>query len=113
MLVHRRAQSKALAALITGAIAVAFVIIAGAAAVGYGLFALKSPYKGYAGESVLVRIQPRTPTVAILTALERPFQLQGRLIPQPGEEHAVFPNRALGVERDSLGNVPKPRTFNV
>lgn len=48
----------------------AFVVVAGAIALGLTLFALKSPYRGYKSDSVLVRIQPRTPTVAILTALE-------------------------------------------
>jgi UPF0755 protein len=49
----------------------AFVVVAGAVAVGLTLFALKSPYKGYKADSVLVRIQPRTSTIAILTALEQ------------------------------------------
>ncbi len=52
----------------------AWVLVAAlvACAVGFGLllFAVKAPYKGYSAPSVLVRIPPRTATVAILTSLE-------------------------------------------
>ncbi|MEO6324356.1 MAG: endolytic transglycosylase MltG [Thermoanaerobaculia bacterium] len=48
-----------------------FFVVASAVLVGLLAFAVKAPYKGYAAESVLVRIPPHSPTVAILAALEQ------------------------------------------
>jgi len=50
--------------------AVVAVLVVAAAFAGLVFVAVKMPYKGYAGESVVLNIAPRTPTVAILTSLE-------------------------------------------
>jgi len=48
---------------------VALLVVAAAFA-GLVFVAVKMPYKGYAGDSVVLNIAPRTPTVTILTSLE-------------------------------------------
>jgi UPF0755 protein len=48
---------------------VAVLVIATALA-GLVVVAVKMPYKGYAGDSVVLNILPRTPTISILTSLE-------------------------------------------
>jgi UPF0755 protein len=45
-------------------------VVAAAALAGLVFVAMKMPYKGYAGESVVLNIVPRTPTVTVLTSLE-------------------------------------------
>jgi UPF0755 protein len=50
--------------------AVVAVLVVAAAFAGLVFVAVKMPYKGYAGDSVVLNIAPRTPTVAILTSLE-------------------------------------------
>lgn len=46
------------------------VVVVAAAFAGLVFVAVKMPYKGYAGESVVLNIPPRTPTVNVLTSLE-------------------------------------------
>ena len=48
---------------------VALLVVAAAFA-GLVFVAVKMPYKGYAGDSVVLNIAPRTPTVTILASLE-------------------------------------------
>jgi peptidoglycan lytic transglycosylase G len=47
------------------------IVFAGTVGLGWVLYSLRAPYKGYATPSVLVRIPPGTSTMSILTALEQ------------------------------------------
>jgi UPF0755 protein len=51
--------------------AAAALLVVAAAFAGLVLVAVKMPYKDYAAEAVVVNIVPRSPTVAILTSLEK------------------------------------------
>jgi UPF0755 protein len=46
------------------------LVVGGAAGLGLVGLLVKSPYKGYAAESVLVEIPPRSSSISVLTALE-------------------------------------------
>ena len=45
-------------------------VVAGLAVAGLAVFALRTPYKGYQADSVIIRIPPKTPTVTVFTALQ-------------------------------------------
>lgn len=47
------------------------IVVAGAAGLGLVAWLVKSPYKGYASDSVLVEIPPRSSSLSVLTALEQ------------------------------------------
>jgi len=47
-----------------------FTVLALAVGAGFLLYGVKAPYKGYAGDEVIVSIAPRTPSAAVFTRLE-------------------------------------------
>ena len=51
--------------------AVVAILVVAAAFAGLVFVAVKMPFKGYAGDAVVLNIVPRTPTVTILSSLER------------------------------------------
>jgi UPF0755 protein len=51
--------------------AVVALVVTVAALAGLVLVGVKMPYRGYTADSILIQIPPRTPTVEILTALEK------------------------------------------
>jgi UPF0755 protein len=57
-----------------------FVVIGAAVGLGLLAFAVKTPYKGHASDSVLVTIPPRSSTLAILSALEAGGVIRDRRI---------------------------------
>jgi UPF0755 protein len=47
-----------------------FVLLVAAVAAGLVLYAVRAPWKGYAGDEVIVSISPRTPSAAVFERLE-------------------------------------------
>jgi UPF0755 protein len=50
--------------------AASFAILAAAVGFGFLIYAVRAPYRAYAGDEVIVSIAPRTPSAAVFTRLE-------------------------------------------